>query len=198
MLSLTYEKLFCVCSNFVPKKGELIRKSIILRDRRILVRNRANISRKLNHVHPNKKSALGKRLEILEFKLLEFHKKEEKAREIKAVNTIQENSKYFFAYAKEKSNIRVPIGPLEEEGRLIKDEQEISQVLQNQFKSVFSQPKFPQTNPKNFEQEEQHFWKNNTPGVDKLVFVSTYFRINAKLLFLYKFLKVKVCTLSLL
>ena len=158
MLSLIYEKLFCVCSNFIPKKGELIRKSIIPRDRRILMRNRANISRKLNHVHPSKKSALGKKLEILEFKLLESHKREEKAREIKAVNTIRENSKYFFAYAKEKSNIRVPIGPLEEEGRLIKDEQEISQVLQNQFKSVFSQPKFPQTDPKNFEQEEKHFF----------------------------------------
>ena len=61
ILSLIYEKLFFVCLKLIPKKkGELIRKSIIPRD--ILMRNRANISKKLNRVHPNKKSAPKKKL----------------------------------------------------------------------------------------------------------------------------------------
>ena len=146
---LTYinEKLLCVCQKFIPKKGELIRKSFIPRDRRIMMRNRANINKVIHRAHPSRKDALTKRLEIIEFKLLESHKKEKRTKEIKAVGAIKENAKYFFAYAKAKSTIKIPIGPLEKDGKMVEDAQEICQILQEQFKSVFSQPKFAQTDP---------------------------------------------------
>ena len=82
-----------------------------------------------------------KELELLEFKLLESHRNEAKRKEDKAVGKIKENPKYFFAYAKEKSHIRAPVGPLEKGGSITSNPQEMSGILQEQFMTVFSQPK---------------------------------------------------------
>ena len=149
MLSLIYENLLCSCQKFIPRKGELIRKSIIPRDRRILMRNRANMNKQMSKARGTKKLTLIKKLEVVEYKLLESHKKEERVRELRAIDSIKDKSKYFFSYAKSKSTFRIPIGPLEKDGKIVENPQEISQILQEQFVSVFSQPKFSQTDPRN-------------------------------------------------
>ena len=156
ILTTITEKLFNLSEKFIPKKGKLVRKSFIPRDRRILMRNRANINRVFGRANPREKDALTKRLEEIEFKLLESHQKERCSNESKAVGVIKDNPKYFFAYAKAKSAIKVPIGPLEEDGNIVEDAQEISQILQNQFKSVFSQPKFSETDVTRLGQADQN------------------------------------------
>ena len=143
MLSLFYEKLLNSCQKFVPKKGEFKRKSFIPRDRKILMRNRANINKQVGKARAARKLALIKKLEKIEYKLLESHKREEMGRESKAIGSIKEKPKYFFAYA--KSTCKTPIGPLEKDGKMIESPREMGQILQDQFVSVFSTPKFTQT-----------------------------------------------------
>ena len=92
-----------------------------------------------------KKCKLQRKLDLLEFKLIESHKKEERTKERRAISTIKENSRYFFTYAKSKSKVNVPIGPFEDHGNIISDPKGIGKVLQNQFKSVFSTPVYNQT-----------------------------------------------------
>ena len=156
-LSIIYEKLLSACQKHIPKKGELVRKSIIPRDRRILMRNRANVNRQLRKGNSNRRETLIRKLENIEYKLLESHKRQEKAKELRAVNTIKENSKYFFAYAKDKAQIRTQIGPLEKDGLIVENPLEVSQILQDQFTSVFSKPKFSQTDPYNLGVINQSF-----------------------------------------
>ena len=84
ILETIYENLLLVCKKFIPKKGQIIRKSFIPRDRRILMRNRVNINKALHRAHPRRRNALTKRLELIEFKLLESHKREKHAKEIKS------------------------------------------------------------------------------------------------------------------
>ena len=109
------------------------------------MRKRARMSTQILWANARRKCKLQKKLEVLEYKLIESHKREEKAKEQKAINTIKTNSRYFFAYAKSKSKVKVPIGPLEDQGNFISDPKRVSQILQNQFQSVFSQPVFNQT-----------------------------------------------------
>ena len=106
VLTLIYEKILTVSQKFIPRKGESIRKSIIPRERRILMRNRANINKQLRKTSSLRKVTLERKLAKIEYKILDSHRKQEKARELRAVNTIKENSKYFFAYAKKKSSIQ--------------------------------------------------------------------------------------------
>ena len=62
-LSLIYEKLLTACKKYIPKKGELVRKSIIPRDRRILMRNRANVNKQLRKGNLNRRATLTRKLE---------------------------------------------------------------------------------------------------------------------------------------
>ena len=111
MLTLFYKNLLNSCQKFVPRKGELKRKSIIPRERKILMRNRANINQQIDKARGTRKLALIKRLEIIEYKLLESHRKDEMNKEYRAIESIKDKPKYFFAYA--KSICKTPIGPLE-------------------------------------------------------------------------------------
>ena len=141
MLTIFIESLYEECTKHVPLKGSHKGRSHIPRDRRVLMRNRANINRNLRVANHRRRNKLIKQLELIEFKLLDSHKNEAKSKENKAVDRIKDNPKYFFAYAKGKSQIRVPIGPLEKGGAIVSDPQEMSGILQEQFVTVFSQPK---------------------------------------------------------
>ena len=141
ILDIFLELLLEVCSRFVPKKGERKRKSNIPRDRKILMRKRSNLNKKSSLAGPSGRAKIRRDLELIEFELLESHRKEAEAMESRAVNVIRENSKYFFSYAKTKSKIRVPVGPLEQDGNLVDDPQDMSELLQKQFVKVFSSPR---------------------------------------------------------
>ena len=61
--------------------------------------------------------------------------------EDKAVQAIKSNSKYFFSYAKKKSKIKMKIGPLlDQTGKLTQNKKEMSEILSQQYASVFSKP----------------------------------------------------------
>ena len=141
MLDAFLEVMMVLCSRFVPKKGNCKRKSHIPKDRRILMRKRANLNKRMRRVDPRGRNKIQRDLELIEYDLLDSHRREEKAMENRAVAVIRENSKYFFSYAKSKAKIRVPIGPLEHNGSLVDDTQHMSELLQEQFVKVFSTPR---------------------------------------------------------
>ena len=71
--------------------------------------------------------------------------KELAERELKAVECVKNNPKYFFSYAKRFSKLKSNIGPLRdtESGILQHDPQKMAEILQTQYSSVFSDPKNP-------------------------------------------------------
>ena len=142
-LQVFYDILYQNCLKHIPKKVSRRKRHQIPRDRRILMRNRKNLMKSMSTVNnTNKRRKIQQKLELIEFKLLESHRMEEKKKEKKAVDVIKENPKYFFSYAKSKSKIRTPVGPLECEDKLEDDPIKISNLLQEQFITVFSNPRY--------------------------------------------------------
>ena len=67
----------------------------------------------------------------------EEHRREER----KAVANIKANSKYFFSYAKNKLKNRSTVGPLvKENGVVTGNPEEMTEILKDQYDSVFSIP----------------------------------------------------------
>ena len=63
-------------------------------------------------------------------------------KEKRAVDNVKANPRYFFSYAKKFSKLRSNIGPLRDSstGKLVHDPKEMANILQEQYKSVFSDP----------------------------------------------------------
>ena len=78
----------------------------------------------------------------VEVKLQKLLKNNTKFKEEKAVNANKENSKHFFSYAKRKSKIKTNVGPLRNKssGQMTADSSEMSEVLADQYDTVFSTP----------------------------------------------------------
>ena len=61
--------------------------------------------------------------------------------EEKAIKAIKVNSKYFFSYVRSKAKIKSKIGPLlNKDGKLTNNNQEMTEILSNQYTKVFSKP----------------------------------------------------------
>ena len=95
-----------------------------------------------NESRPNPRKILTDKILDLEEKILLSHQEEQAQTEKRAVEMIKENPKYFFAYAKSKSTLKVRIGPLKQDGELHGDNHEMANVLNNQYKAMFSTPRY--------------------------------------------------------
>ena len=118
------------------------RRQRIPRERRVLMRKRTRL-RKQYHTAKNtsRVSSIKTKLAEIEGKLQQSHKAQEQAEESQAIDKIKSNSKYFFSYAKRKSTIRYPIGPLEDANGVLKsDPADMANILSAQYASVFSAP----------------------------------------------------------
>ena len=84
---------------------------------------------------------LEKYLLDIKIKLRESYKREEESNELKAVDAIKKNPKYFFSYSAKHSKVKSKIGPLLNNSKeLITDKKKMADMLQEQYKSVFSTP----------------------------------------------------------
>ena len=63
--------------------------------------------------------------------------------ELKAVQKIKSNPKFFYSYAKSFSQTKSPISMLVDDEKVVTDKTEIANTLQNQFTSVYSDPNSP-------------------------------------------------------
>ena len=125
------------CVEFVPPKVQK-KKNIIPRDRRTLMRKRKNLRSKLLKTrNPLVINNLEQALEKIERNLITSHELQ-REREEAAVRKIIEDPKYFFNYARSKSKIKSPIGPLIQNNTTVSDCQAMYEILKNQFESVFN------------------------------------------------------------
>ena len=120
---------------------KLSKKKIIPRDRRILMRKR----KKLKKRRPSRTTK--EKLFDIEVKLQNSYANERINQELDAISKIKANPKFFYSYAKRFSKTKPKVGPLIDPStnRLTDDNLEMANLLQEQYKSVFTPPK-PQYN----------------------------------------------------
>ena len=138
-----------VCAKHTPKhKLSDKSKDYIPTHRRAMLRLKKNINHKINlekYVKVNKSvdkiRQLNERKKEVEEKIRESLLNEDKYKEEKMLNEIKTNPKALFSYAKRKSKIKSKVGPLEgEDGKLHEKPEDMANILQNQYKKVFSDP----------------------------------------------------------
>ena len=83
-------------------------------------------------------------ISLIHFEIKESHNAEYVHQEKVAVAKVVVNPKFFFSYAKRFAKQKSNVGPLYNNGCLTNDPSEIVDILQNQYKSVFSNPAAPQ------------------------------------------------------
>ena len=126
-----------VCIAYVPPKV-IKNRSIIPRDRRILFKKRKNLRTKLIGTRNlSVATSLERQLEQIEKDLICSYETELANAEIRAIEKIKEDSKYFYNYARGKSKVRTPVGPLKQGDQTVADPVGMSELLKTQFESVF-------------------------------------------------------------
>ena len=123
----------------MPKKSP--RKHQIPQDRRALMRKRSKLQKKIQ-VSTNQQTKENVLDQIKEIENLKFSiNTERNLREKRAIAAIKNNPKYFYKFVKNNSKIRAGIGPLQdEEGNLEPSNRKMSELLNEQYNSVFSTP----------------------------------------------------------
>ena len=129
-----------ICEKYVPKRKP-VRKSLIPRDRRILMLKRSELYKKLV---PSKditvKNSIYTKIEKIENNLLVSHENERQLNEALAISAIKSNPKFFYKYATKNTKIKAKIGPLIQDKLVTSDPEAICEILRKQYDSVFSKP----------------------------------------------------------
>ena len=122
-------------------------------DRRALIKRKRRLNFKINCLkylnHSNKTpNMIEKSLKKLNSDKTEIESaiknsilNDRRKKEDAVLEKIKTNPKAFYTFAKQNSKVKCRIGPLKDsEGRLSTDPQEMSDILQDQYKNVFSNP----------------------------------------------------------
>ena len=153
MCLLFEESVTTICEGHTPKhKLEGRKKYFIPKERRAMIKLKQNINHKINcqkYVYVNRcqkdrirdiDKLISKKTDLEEKIKLSINK-EEKLREERMLEQIKTNPKVLYAHAKRKKMSKNSIGPLEgEDGQLYDDPKIMANLLQKQYKSVFSNP----------------------------------------------------------
>ncbi|KAK4325511.1 hypothetical protein Pmani_003961 [Petrolisthes manimaculis] len=145
ILSLLTKICYETCKKHIPKKRTNTSK--IPRDRKIIMIKRHKLQTKLkNTTYPPVRVQITEKLRELEEQMQKSHKEQQRKEEMQAVSNIQQNSKFFFAYARKKLKSGATVGPLtKEDGTLTGDTTEMADLLKSQYESVFSRPRTDRT-----------------------------------------------------
>ena len=138
-LNITRE--FTPLKKYVP--GSYPKKQrFIPRHRRILMRKRRRLKAQLIKANTEaRRCSITKNLIEIEIKIQDSLKSQSEFEEKKAVDSIKRNSKYFFAYAKKFSKVKIGIGPLKDvANQIIYCPKKMAEILSEQYQSVFSRP----------------------------------------------------------
>ena len=174
-VDIFYDTILDICKKHVPLKlkpheagsknaSERVSKSTsrILRN---ISRKRRKIKKHLEFLktfqpHSPTIQALQNKLKTLEVESKDAITKDKQIQERKAVATMKSNPRHFYSYAKRFAKRKSRIGPLKlKHGNvteLIKDPKRMADALQNQFKSVFSDPNTINADEFNCENTRNH------------------------------------------
>ena len=141
--------------------------------RRRLMRSRTQLRRRWNAT-PNEatKTDVLKRFTSIERKLRLSYAEQQESEETKAVANLKVNPKFFFSYAKKHAKSNDGIGPLRtEENSLTSLPRKMAELLSNQYKSAFSQPRHQDSQPFDIfpdnDQAPPHSTLDDIPCVEK-------------------------------
>ena len=140
-----------ICELYAPfKKSVNTSINKHTRSRRTLKRNRRNLQRTLNMTKDltpektNKIESLNRKINEIHLKIKESIQCQQREAELKAVETIKDNPRYFYSYSKKFAKRKTTIGPLlDADNKLQQDPKKMADLLQNQYASVFSDPQSP-------------------------------------------------------
>ena len=129
-----------ICKKHVPEKVKKNR-NIIPSDRRSLMKKRKIIRSKfLRTTNIQQLLSVEHRLLQIEQDIIESHNTQMSHDEAMAIMKINENPKYFYNYARAKSQTKAPVGPLVVDKTTIADPAGMCEQLKLQFESVYSNP----------------------------------------------------------
>ena len=138
IMDLIHSELLRICEKHTPKKKQRRQnRSIIPRDRRILMKSRAKLIKRMA-TNQRGNDRLRQRLRDIEVQLTISQEYELQREEQKAISAIRQNPKYFYRYASSKAKFRTRIGPMKVNDELITEPKQIADALNDQYKSVFS------------------------------------------------------------
>ena len=124
------------------KQNQFIQARNILRRRKRKVKTQINAVKVKNPMAKQKLIKLRSELYDLNQKINQSIISQQDQREHVAVERIRKNPRYFYSFAREKKKMTSNIGPLlNQEGDLTDNPTEMANILQDQYASVFSDPK---------------------------------------------------------
>ena len=149
------EILLDICQKSAPKKRPRTGKP---KKMNALRRKKRRLESKLDNSRtPEQRRRLERELAMIYYQLKEGYINSKNIEEAAVVSRIKENPKYFFSYAKTHSQIRQDIVMLrDEKGKVTRVPVEISNILQNQFSSVYSNPSSPDIEEPDFPRAEDN------------------------------------------
>ena len=128
----------------IPQKREKVKKLKICREKRTLFRKKRKLINALQKCNTQDgKQVIEKEIQNYEEKIKRLLVSKIEKEEDKAIDTIKKNPRYFYSFAKRKTNMREEVGPLKtEQGKeLTSNPQQIADILKMQYESAFSKPK---------------------------------------------------------
>ena len=144
------QSLTDACCKHAPKHpNKSTHKLYIPPKRRSLLKIKKRLNQKINickYLKPpgttkDKLDKLNKRRGQIEIEIRDSIKEEAQKKELEVINKIKTNPRAFFSYAKKKSKVITSIGPLlDKENKLQSDPTVMSNILQDQYKTAFSNP----------------------------------------------------------
>ena len=139
-----------ICELFAPPKKIFQATNKCPQKRKILKRKRRRLQKAINsnknsfRDNSNSQSSLNKKLNEIHIQIHDSIKQQRITEEKSAIDTIKENPRFFYSYAKRHSRQSTNIGPLlDSDNKLQSDPQVMADLLQNQYVSVFSDPNSP-------------------------------------------------------
>ena len=184
------EKVTEICTKHTPKRQRQRKQKPIPKDRLALIRLKKNINAKINlykyvkiknnTMSEEKRENIIKRLTNkkldVETDIKESLKRQREEKEKEAIKNIKKNPKAFFTYTKKYSKVRTDVGPLKDEmGNIQSEAKKKADILQQQFKKVFSNPKNASTenikvnsNPENTVEDIDFTVKDVEEAIDSI------------------------------
>ena len=135
------ENVRVCCQNRIPAKRTYSRRKIP-RDRKILMRKRRKLQHRVSATPLATAGRLQAKIADINEKLRQSINAELEREERRAVETVKNNSKYFFSYAKRRTKLKTSIGPLERNGEMICGSREMAEELQRHYSEVYTVPRF--------------------------------------------------------
>lgn len=147
---LINQSLTDACCKHAPKhKNKSSHKLYIPPKRRSLLKIKKRLNHKINvckYLKPpgttnEKLEKLNKRRGQIEIDIRDSIKEEALKKELEVINKIKTNPRAFYSYAKKKSKVITSIGPLLDQNKKLQSDPTImSNILQDQYKTAFSNP----------------------------------------------------------